>query len=165
VRESKVMTGRCRLPRTIAAALLAATSAAGCATSATIDRRTGPTVVGRIDRSDAERLYVTTDVDRYTVERRDVVAIQHPGRVGRILGGITTGIGVGFLLLAPLAHDCDRSDPNDPRICWDLRTMAIGMGVLHLLVGLPIWLRNSAVLSRSQAAAALPGPLPSPPGW
>jgi hypothetical protein len=85
----------------------------GCSTSAAIERKSGPTVVGRIDYSDANRLYVTGDDDgRYSIERADVANIDHPGKIGMVVGAITSGVGVGFLLLAPLAPDCSSRNPT-----------------------------------------------------
>jgi hypothetical protein len=142
----------------------------GCSTSAAIERRNGPTIVGRIDRSDAHRLYVTGDDDqRYAIERRDVVDIDHPGKIGRVVGGITTGVGGFFLALAPFATDCSSREPGAGPDCWNLRAMAITIGIGYLLVGLPILLRNVSVLARSRAAAepvgSPPPPQPLPGQW
>jgi len=129
----------------------------GCSTSAAIERRSGPPIVGRIDYSDADRLYVSGDDDqRYAIDRWDVVDIDHPGKIGRVVGGITTGVGGFFLALAPFARDCSSRDPNSGPDCWNLRAMAITVGIGYALVGLPILVRNVVVLSRSRAAAKPP---------
>jgi hypothetical protein len=46
------------------------------------------------------------------IERGDVVDIDHPGEIGRVVGGITTGVGGFFLLLAPFATDCSSREPG-----------------------------------------------------
>lgn len=145
--------------RQYVAPLLVAILLEGCSTSAAIERRSGPTVVGRIDRSDTNRLYVTGDDDqRYAIERWDVVDIDHPGKIGRVVGGITTGVGGFFLALAPFATDCSSREPGAGPDCWNLRAMALTIGIGYLLVGVPILVRNAIVLSRSRAAAEPVGP-------
>ena len=152
------------------ALFLVAALVEGCSTSAAIERRNGPTVIGRIDHSDANRLYVTGDDDqRYAIERADVVDIDHPGKIGRVVGGITTGVGGFFLALAPFATDCSSRAPGAGPDCWNLRAMALTIGIGYLLVGVPILVRNIAVLSRSRAAAepvgSPPPPQPLPGQW
>ena len=135
----------------------------GCSTSAAIERRSGPTVVGRIDYSDANRLYITGDDDgRYSIERSDVANIDHPGKIGTIIGAITSGVGVGFLLLAPLAPNCTSRDPTHGPDCWNLRAISAAIGIGYLIAGLPILIGNLAVHSRSKAASAARQPPPQP---
>jgi hypothetical protein len=129
----------------------------GCSTSAAIERRNGPTIVGRIDYSDANRLYVTGDDDgRYSIERSDVANIDHPGKIGMVIGSITSGVGVSFLLLAPLAPNCSNRAPTQGPDCWNLRAISVAIGIGYLLAGLPILIRNLAVHSRSTAASTMP---------
>jgi hypothetical protein len=135
----------------------------GCSTSAAIERRSGPTIVGRIDYSDANRLYITGDDDgRYSIERSDVANIDHPGKIGTIIGAITSGVGVGFLLLAPLAPNCTSRDPTHGPDCWNLRAISAAIGIGYLIAGLPILIGNLAVHSRSKAASAARQPPPQP---
>jgi hypothetical protein len=125
----------------------------GCSTSAAIERRSGPTIVGRIDYSDTNRLYVTGDDNgRYSIERSDVANIAHPGKIGTVVGAIISGVGVGFLLLAPLAPDCSSRDPTHGPDCWNLRAISAAIGIGYLIAGLPILIGNMAVHSRSTAA-------------
>jgi hypothetical protein len=145
--------GECR--RAVALTLVAAL-AAGCSTSAAIERRSGPTIVGRIESSDPYRLYVRGDDGvPYAIERWDVVDIDHPGKVGRYVGGTFTGIGAAFLLLAAAARD-----PCPAGGCLDARYLFAFIGVTSLLVGLPVWIYNQSVRSRSRAAA-WPAPPPA----
>jgi hypothetical protein len=145
-----------RRGKAIAAPALLLTLAVGCSTSAAIERRDGPTIVGRIDRSDENRLYVSTSED----ER---FAIDHPGKIGMVIGGITGGIGLGFLALSQLLPD-NCAGHTGPGPCWEQRGISAFFGVAHLLVGLPVLLGNLAVSNRSRSAAAPPRPLEPPPG-
>lgn len=131
----------------------------GCSSSATIVRRSGPPIVGRIDYSDKHQLFVSGDDDgRYSIERADVVSIDHPGHFGTVLGSISSGVGVGFLLLAPLASDCSSRDPTHGPDCWNVRALSIVMGVTYLVVGVPILFNSLADHARSTAAATIPQP-------
>ena len=139
--------------RQAVALVLLITLVQGCSTSAAIERRSGPTMVGRIDYSEANRLYITADDnERYSIERTDVANIDHPGKIGMVVGAITGGVGVGFLLLAPLAHDCSSREPTQGPDCWNLRAISGAIGIGYLLAGLPILIGNLAVHSRSTAA-------------
>jgi len=141
-----------RIRQAVALVLLVAFVEA-CSTSAAIERKSGPTMVGRIDYSDATRLYITSDDDgRYSIERSDVASIDHPGKIGMIVGAITSGVGVGFLLLAPFAHDCSSRPTQGPDACWNLRALSAAVGIGYLIAGLPILIGNLAVHSRSTAA-------------
>ena len=138
-----------------------------CSTAAAVERRTGPTLVGKIDHSDADRLYLTTDQDqRFAIERADVVSIDHPGKIGMVIGTITSGIGLVFLAVSPFLRDGCGPDYTSPSPCWNLRAISATIGLGYLLVGLPVLLGNYAVNSRSQSAAAPPrSPPPIPAKW
>jgi hypothetical protein len=140
------------------ALILVAAMAAGCSTSAAIERRSGPTIVGRIESSDAYRLYVRGDDGMpYAIERWDVVDIDHPGKVGRYVGGVFTGVGAAFLLLGAAADtDCSSQEGG----CFDVGYLFGLVGVTSLLIGLPIWIYNQSVRSRSRAAT-WPAPPPA----
>jgi hypothetical protein len=125
----------------------------GCSTSAAIERRSGPTVVGRIDYSDAGQLYLTTRNDeRFAIERADVVYVDHPGKIGMVIGAVTSGVGLGFLAVSPFLRDGCGPDYSSPSPCWNLRAISATIGIGYLLAGVPILLGNLAVYSRSQAA-------------
>jgi hypothetical protein len=134
-----------RIRRSVALVLLVGL-VEGCSTSAAIERRSGPTIVGHIDYSDANRIYVTGDDDgRYSIERSDVADIDHPGKIGTVVGAITSGVGVGFLLLAPFAPNCSSQDPTHGPDCWNLRAISAAIGIGYLLAGIPILIGNLAV--------------------
>jgi hypothetical protein len=145
--------------RRAVALVLVATLAGGCFTSAAIERRSGPTIVGRIESSDPYRLYVRGDDGMpYAIERWDVVDIDHPGKVGRVVGGIFTGVGAIFLLMAATTdNNCSTSESD---FCFDIRPVFTFIGITNLLIGVPIWIYNQSVRSRSQAAA-WPAPPPA----
>jgi hypothetical protein len=118
--------------------------ASACAPIAAIQRRSGPPIVGKIDRSDAERLYVTEpNGARYAVERRDVVDIDHPGGAPIVIGSICGGAGLGTLAIAPLFRD-----PADNLF------YAIGIG--YLACAIPVFLAGIGVWHRSHQAAEPP---------
>jgi hypothetical protein len=79
--------------------LLCALALCACTTTATIQRRTGPTLQATIDGSDRTALYVTTPAaERYLVQRSDVVDIAHPGKDLMVVG--LGAIAAGGLLWA-----------------------------------------------------------------
>jgi hypothetical protein len=155
-----------RIRQAVALVLLVAVLE-GCSSSATIERRNGPTIEGRIDYSDANHLYVTGDDDaRTSIERSDVANIHHPGKIGTVFGAIISGVGVGFLLLAYTPSSS--ADPGHGPDYSNLRALSAAVGVSYLITGLPILIANLAVHARSTSAAATPSlqPLParlSPP--
>jgi len=79
----------------VALALLGGLSSA-CSTSAAVERRSGPTIVGTIEASGANRLYLTTgENERYWAERSDITDIGHPGKIGTFVGGKLILLGAG----------------------------------------------------------------------
>jgi hypothetical protein len=115
-----------------------------CAPIAAIERRSGPGIVGTIDRSDAERLYVTVpNGGRYTIERTDVVDIDHPGGVTFAIGTICGGTGLGLLAVAPLIGD----------EAFVLRNMVYVAAVGHLVCAIPTLLASFSLWNRSRQAA------------
>jgi hypothetical protein len=116
--------------------------------------------VGRIDASDAQRLYVSiAEHEHYAVERSDIVDIHHPGKIGMIASGAVGGVGVGFLLLSPFLSDaCPGTD------CFlSRRDLAFFAGVVTLIASLPVMLANRSVHVRSRWAAEPPQRPASPP--
>jgi hypothetical protein len=142
----------------------------GCSTSAAVERRNGPTLVGRIDASDVDHLYLTTgSAERFSIERADVVSIDHPGKIGMVIGAVMSGVGLFFLAISPFVRaDCG-PDYASHAPCWNLRTLSVTIGIGYLLAGIPVLSGNFAVNSRSRAAAAplrfvapMPARSPSP---
>jgi hypothetical protein len=145
----------CRKDQAVVLAVLAALLG-GCSTSAVIERRNGPTVIGVIDASDGNRLFVSADDGpRFAIERGDIVDIDHPGRRNKIAGGLLTGGGFGLLGLAFIIPD---NCPRDAVDCLGAPAAAAIVGISALLVGLPLWIRGIVVNDRSRAAA---DPVPS----
>ena len=138
-------------------------ASAACSTSAAIQRRSGPDIVGVIDAADTHRLYVTSDEGpRFAIQHDDIVAIDHPGRRSMIVGGILDGVGLGFLGLSFIVHD---DCPPKAVDCTGTPAIAAIAGVAALAVGLPIWIHGLVVNRRSRAAAepVLSPGLPGPP--
>lgn len=133
--------------------------AMACSTSAAIERTDGTTLVGKIDGSDQDRLYVTaSEGDRYAVDRTSIARIDHPGRGGMILGTIPIGIGVGFLAVSPFLRSNCGDNYSSPSPCWNLQAMAVAAGLSYVLVGLPILLVSYVRNHRSKLAAT-PAPM------
>ena len=123
-----------------------------CSTSAAVERRSGPTIVGTIEASDANRLYLATgESERYWVERADITDIDHPGKIGTFIGGTLIVIGGGLLALSPfLSNDCV-SD------CFlSRRGFAIFVGVPTIVAGISVLLSNLNHYRRSRAMAEPP---------
>jgi len=120
-----------------------------CSTSASIERRNGPTVAGRIDASDANRLYLDAGEDeRYWVDRSDIISIDHPGKVGMFVSAGLGAAGVGLLGISPFLNNDCISD------CFSSqRGFAIFAGAAALISGLPVLLVNLRNHRRSVAAA------------
>ena len=77
-----------------------------CFPTALIKRRSGPTIEARIDRSDNEKLYLTTvGGQKYTVDRSDVEDIDHPGNVLLTTGIVTAALST-LMLVGGLAASC-----------------------------------------------------------
>ena len=130
-----------------------------CSTSAAVERRSGPTLVGTIEASDANRLYLTMgENERYWVDRSDITDIDHPGKTGTTVGSMLIVLGGGLLALSPfLSNDCV-SD------CFlSRRGLALFVGVPTLVTGISVLLTNLAHHRRSVAAAEPPSTVASPP--
>jgi hypothetical protein len=120
-----------------------------CSTSALVERRSGPPLVGTIEASDANRLYLTSgENERYWVERSDITDIDHPGKTGIVVGGMLIPMGVGFVAWSPfLSNEC----PSD---CFlSRRGFAIVAGVSAVVSGIPVLLSNLYRFRRSRVSA------------
>jgi len=138
--------------------LVAASLAFSSACAATIDRKSGPRILGRIDRSDENQLFVTTpEDDRYTVERSDIVAIDHPGKLSMWTGSGFLAMSLGMFALASVAP----SNCGSQGCMINPRGAAIFFGVGIMIESLPFLIGGYSVYSRSVSAAAMP-PLRAP---
>jgi hypothetical protein len=128
--------------------------ATGCGTSAAIERSDGTTLVGKIEGSDRDWLYVSpSDGERYAVDRANITRIDHPGRTGMILGTIPIGVGLSFLAVSPFLRSNCGDNYSSPSPCWNLQAMAVAAGLSYVLVGLPIVLVSYVRNHRSKMAA------------
>jgi hypothetical protein len=122
--------------------------------TATIERRSGPDIVGRIDVSDANYLYVSGTDYRYLVARPDVLDISHPGTLSIVFGGICAGLGAMWLGASLMSTDSTSSSRTNQGSDWS--GMALVMGIAALAAGLPLLLHGRSVRARSVQAAAPP---------
>jgi hypothetical protein len=123
-----------------------------CSTSAAVERRNGPTLVGTIEASDANRVYLAMgENERYWVDRSDITDIDHPGKIGASVGRNLILLGGGLLALSPFLNNDCVSD------CFlSRRGLAIFVGVPTLVAGISVLLTNLAHYRRSVAAAEPP---------
>jgi hypothetical protein len=122
--------------------------------TATIERRSGPDIVGRIDVSDANYLYVSGHDYRYLVARPDVLDISHPGTLSIVIGSIYTGLGAMWLGASLMSTESTSSSQTNKGSDWS--GMGLVMGIGALAVGLPLLLHGRSVRARSVQAAASP---------
>lgn len=80
-----------RAPPALLAALIAC---AGCSTTATIHRRSGPPVEAKILGGTPDAIVIRTWGNRGdTIPRSEILDIDHPGNVHAVAGGALTGYG------------------------------------------------------------------------
>jgi hypothetical protein len=142
----------------LAFAALLSSACGGCSQNARISRMRGPAIVGHIDRSDRDNLYVTNlDGARYVVERSDIVDVKHPGG-SEALGGLLGTAACSLLLWVSYAH----SDPkNESGFVGIPRAMA----ALGIAFSVPVTLAFGSSYLGSRVAAgssAPPPPRPAP---
>jgi hypothetical protein len=94
---------RARLARPIAGLVLL-TFLGACVSTATIKRRSGPTIEACIDRSDQDKVYVSaTDGKHYAVDRSDMIDVDHPGNVLMTTGLVISSFALLMLVSGILA--------------------------------------------------------------
>jgi hypothetical protein len=151
-----------------AAALSVAISLAGCSTTATIHRVSGPAYEAKILQSDATSLDVQGDDGRpYRVPREQVSDIDHPGNVLATVGAALLGFAG---LISYVAATENGGGPSS-------RDTAITVGVVYGLPGLLMAVAGGSIWlsSKDKARACEESPLPVgrppadlpayPPAW
>ena len=79
-------------------------SASGCFRYARIERKSSATLEAQIDRSDSEKIFITSsEGQEQTINRSDVVDIDHPGKV-RLTTGMLAIAGGAAMLIYGLVH-------------------------------------------------------------
>jgi hypothetical protein len=130
---------------------------ANCSSTATIERRSGDPIEARIDRSDSEKLYLTSANDEhFTVDRSDIVDIDHPGNVRIITGMACAALGTLMLVGAGTSLFCSHgSSCVSPEGFLMLFLFGGSFTTASLpLVGTGLWTYERSV------RAAKPAPLP-----
>ena len=122
--------------------------------SATLQRRSGPDISGRIDGSDANYLYVSGPDYRYQLARPDVIDISHPGTLSIVIGSVFSGMGAMWGGASLLSTESTSSSQTNKGSDWS--GMALVMGLGALAIGLPLLLHGRSVRARSVQAAEPP---------
>jgi hypothetical protein len=92
-----------------------------CFGYARIERRSAAALEGRIDRSDREKLFVTSgDGKEETVSRGDIVDINHPGKVRLTLGSMIAAVGAAMLISGLVRESCHSSHPGSGEGCEEV---------------------------------------------
>jgi len=108
-----------------------------CVSTATITRRSGPTLEACIDRSDQDKVYVSaTDGKHYAVDRSDIVEVDHPGNVL-----MTTGLVISSFALLMLVSGIVAVKTANPQGSGEdslVGAVAIWMGSMTAAVSLPL---------------------------
>ena len=127
---------RARLARPIIGLVLL-TFLGACVSTATIRRRSGPTIEACIDRSDQDKVYVSaTDGKHYAVDRSDIVDMDHPGNVVMTTGLVYASIGLLMLVSGIMSRRS--SDPQGSGEDRFVGGIMMWMGGMSLAGGLPL---------------------------
>jgi hypothetical protein len=141
----------------LAIALICGTCSA-CYGYASIERRSGPPLQARIDRSNEQSLFVTSnDGQEQIVSRDDVVAIAHPGIVRLTTGTMIAVAGVALLIYGLVHKPCPGSNPGDEceEIFGNLLDIA---GGVNMLVGGTVLATTGGFAYYNSVNAAAPSP-------
>lgn len=110
-------------------------SLVGCR-NATIERRDGTTITGKITESDAGSITVADETgEEIAVPRDEVSAIAHAGVGEMITGGVMTAVGLGLLIPGAVIF-ADEQDQATLETCNDLicdddeDELVLGLGLL-----------------------------------
>jgi hypothetical protein len=144
-------------------ALVCLTSSS-CYGYASIERRSGPTVEARIDRSDSENLYVTLEggAQQQTLSRADVLDISHPGKAPLATGVMIAVAGASMLVYGLVHQSCSGARTPQEDCGFDLeKLMWIQGGALVLLAGGSIATAGGFAYHNSVTAAEAPLVSPS----
>jgi hypothetical protein len=127
------------------AAVLCASFAAGCSTTATITRKGGQVDEAIIARSTSSSVMVETGAGERPIPRDEITDIDHPGNVHAVIGSLL--LAYGILNISVGASQCDR---RGAAFCTGVFTpAAVGLGMT-------IW--GHTVWSRSNGAGRPSGP-------
>jgi hypothetical protein len=137
---------------------------AGCSTTATVSRLSGPECEADILDSEAHSLHVRDGYGRdFRVPAEDVADIDHPGNVRLLIGLGLVAMSVP-LMVGDLAQ---RNQRSDQRSEWSGMGLAIGIPelVTGLALAIPGWLRyrhsKRAAQAFEDAHPILPIPRPA----
>jgi hypothetical protein len=120
------------------AAVLCASFAAGCGTTATISRKNGQQDEATIIRSTSTSLMVDTGAGERAISKDEIVDIDHPGNVHAIIGGLL--LAYGILNISVGAGQCDS---RGAAFCTGVFTpAAVGLGMS--IWGLTVWSKSTA---------------------
>jgi hypothetical protein len=143
----------------LAIALLCLASSA-CFRYARIERRSSTALEARIDRSDSERIFVTSSEGHgQTISRSDVVDIDHPGKI-RLTTGTLMVVGGAAMLLSGLLHQPCSGGGDVCDYSWKVNAIIYA---IPLLAGGGVLATSGGLTYYKSVTAAAPSPVvPSP---
>lgn len=140
---------------------------AGCGTNATVTRKRGDEVEGKLLGRHAGQLWVQSTGDRkVAVPEEDVADVTHPGTPAMVVGGGTLVLSA-LLFVWAQSEDCARpaSSEYSPRVGYCVGTLATVPAVAGLTTGIGMTLWGLSEYSASYARAgtdAAPARPPAP---
>lgn len=150
------------MTKKLIAALL--TLLCGCSTTATLSRTTGKPIEGRINRSDAQYLYVELEEgEEGAIPRASVNDIDHPGNATAVLGGLLGAYGV--LNIAAGAETCGESEGAVGVAFCTGMVLPAAFGAGMLIWGLTTWGRSTSAAENAPVkhTGVVPSPRPTSP--
>jgi hypothetical protein len=136
----------------------------GCFGYARIERRSATALEARIERSDSEKLFVTSGEGKEeTVNRGDVVDIDHPGKVRLTLGTMIAAAGAAMLIYGLAREPCRTSHPGSGEGCEEafLNWILIMDGAAALLGGSALAITGGFAYHNSTTATEFSPAIPS----
>lgn len=129
----------------------------GCGTNATVTRKRGDEVEGKLLGRHAGHLWVqSTDDRKVAVPEEDVADVTHPGTPAMVVGG-------GTLVLSALLFVWAQSEDCSGRYCSGLGTLATVPAVAGLTTGIGMTLWGLSEYSASYARAGTDAAPAGPP--
>ena len=124
---------------------------AGCSTTSTVSRISGPSVEGDIVGGSPDEIFVSNNAGGdFAIPRSDISEIDYPGNVHTLVGGIVAGYGV--LNIVAGLDNCQHEHDNQGAVCTGVFLPA-AIGVAMMTWGI--------IVNQGQKAAAADTSRPS----
>ena len=104
---------------------------AGCSTTSTVSRISGPSVEGDIVGGSPDEIFVSNNAGGdFAIPRSDISEIDYPGNVHTLVGGIVAGYGV--LNIVAGLDNCQHEHDNQGAVCTGVFLPAAIQGLRHV---------------------------------